>query len=158
MTIINGLGQKLVISDSEDLRSFKVHLGLLGMNFNTSKSKFLSVIQFKHVGIVVDITLYTVPLYKVLAHNYVVSDTILTDGVALNLAKTSDQIIFCWYPTFKEVVVINFTYVPVNTTGNAITAIVPPTYGYFNFVLSKAKEIAFDLTSSECALASSLGK
>lgn len=32
MTVIDGLGQKLIISDPDDLKSFKVHLGLLGMN------------------------------------------------------------------------------------------------------------------------------
>lgn len=30
MTIVNGLGKVMVISSNEDLRSFKIHLGLLG--------------------------------------------------------------------------------------------------------------------------------
>lgn len=33
MTVVDGLGQKLVISDADDLKSFKTHLGLLGINF-----------------------------------------------------------------------------------------------------------------------------
>lgn len=48
MTVVDGLGNKLVISDSEDLRSFKVHLGLLGiklLNLNLKK-KFLQILNF----------------------------------------------------------------------------------------------------------------
>lgn len=105
-----------------------------------------------------DVTLYTVPLYKVLAHNYVVPDDVLTNGVALNWAKTTDQINFFWFPAFKEVVVANLTFVPVEENGNAFSnAIAPTTYGLFNFVVNKAKEIAYDLSSSECAAASALG-
>lgn len=103
-------------------------------------------------------TLYTVPLYKVLGHNYVVSDTVLTNGEALNWAKTTDQITFYWFPLFKEVVVVNLTFVAFDTTGDAFTSIVPPSYGYFNFVVKKAAEVAFTLTSSKCEAASSLGK
>ncbi|XP_037029702.1 L-gulonolactone oxidase 5-like isoform X2 [Bradysia coprophila] len=138
MTAVNGLGEKVEIVDPEDLKSFKVHLGLL--------------------GIVVDVTLKTVPLYKVLATNYIVSDEILTNGKALEWAKTTDQITFYWFPAFKEVVVANLTFVSVDETGNAYTnAISPPTYGYFNLGGTKAKEIAFDLSTSECALASGVG-
>lgn len=39
MTIVNGLGQKLVISDADDLKAFKVHLGLLGMR-STFENRF----------------------------------------------------------------------------------------------------------------------
>ncbi|KAG4080041.1 hypothetical protein HA402_006353 [Bradysia odoriphaga] len=109
-------------------------------------------------GIVVDVTLKTVPLYKVLATNYIVSDEILSNGIALDWAKTTDQITFYWFPAFKEVVVANLTFVDVNEPGNVYTnAISPPTYGYFNLGGNKAKEIAFDLCTSECALASGLG-
>lgn len=31
MTVVDGLGQKLVISDPDELKSFKIHLGLLGI-------------------------------------------------------------------------------------------------------------------------------
>lgn len=105
-----------------------------------------------------DITLFTVPLYKVLAHNYIVSDEVLTNGAALKWAKTADQITLHWFPAFKEVVVANLTFVDVNTPGNAWTnAIVPPTYDNFNLIGSIAKEIAFGLTSSTCAAASTVG-
>ncbi|KAJ6649986.1 L-gulonolactone oxidase 5 [Pseudolycoriella hygida] len=122
MTIVDGLGRKLVISDADDLKSFKIHLGLL-----------------------------------VLAHNYIAPDKVLTNGVALNWARASDQIMFCWFPSTKEVVVANSTFLPVETYGTAHSAIVPRTYGYSNLILHKAKEIAYELATNECTLASSLG-
>ncbi|KAJ6635180.1 L-gulonolactone oxidase 2 [Pseudolycoriella hygida] len=138
VTVVDGHGVKRIISDPEDLKSFRVHLGLL--------------------GIIVDITFVTVPLYKVLAHNYAVPDDVLTNGVALNWAKTTDHINFYWFPSFKEVIVANLTFVPVGTPGEAFTnAISPTSYGYFNTIGTKVKEIAYDLTSSDCALASALG-
>lgn len=106
-----------------------------------------------------DITLTTVPLYKVLAHNYVVPDDILTNGVALNWVETSDQITFYWFPAFSIVVVANLTFVRVDTTGNALSnAISPPTYGSFNFIFARAKEVVDKLSTSDCTAASSLGK
>lgn len=106
----------------------------------------------------IDITLYTVPLYKTLAHNYAVPDDVLTNGVAKHWAKTTDQISFYWFPAFREVVVANWTIVDAQTEGNAWTNDhVPPTYGNFNVLTSILKEIAFGLTSSTCALANSLG-
>lgn len=105
-----------------------------------------------------EITLFTVPSYKVRAHNYIVPDDVLTNGTAWSWANTTDQITFYWFPAFKEVVVANLTFLPADTPGNAWTnAIVPPTYGYFNVIGSNAKEIAYDLTSNECAAASTLG-
>lgn len=113
---------------------------------------------FKLLGIVVYITLYTVPLYKTRAHNYVVPDDVLTNGVAINWARTTDQISLYWFPTFKEVVVANWTIVDVNTPGNAWTNDhVPPTYDNFNILTNLLKEIIFGLTSDPCALANSLG-
>ncbi len=93
-----------------------------------------------------------------LAHNYVVSDEVLTNGVALNWAKTADQITFYWFPAFKHVVVANLTFVSADTDGNAFTnAISPRAYGYFNFIAKKAKEIAYGLATTDCTLSSSLG-
>lgn len=106
-----------------------------------------------------EIELFTVPLYKTLAHNYVVSDDILTNGVAINYARTTDQISLYWFPAFKEVVVANWTIVDVDTPGNAWTNDhVPPTYDNFNFIATLSKEIAFGLTSTTCAFANSLGE
>lgn len=98
------------------------------------------------------------PLYKVLAHNYNVPDTILTNGDALAWVTTSDQIMFQWFPGFEEVVVSNLTFVSVDETGSAYSSIVPPSYGYFNLIVERAKEVACDLTTNACALASALGK
>lgn len=107
----------------------------------------------------VEITLSTVPLYKVMAHNYVVGDDVLTNGVAQNWAKNADQMILYWFPAFKQVVVANLTFVPADTPGNAISyGFVPPSYGYYNMITNKSKEISFELTTSGCPAASALGK
>lgn len=105
-----------------------------------------------------DITLYTVPLYKTVAHNYAVPDDVLTNGVAKYWAQTTDQISFYWFPAFQEVVVANWTIVDVETPGDAYTNDhVPPTYDNFNVLTHYLKEIVFDLTASTCALANTLG-
>ncbi|KAJ6638837.1 hypothetical protein Bhyg_11575 [Pseudolycoriella hygida] len=115
-------------------------------------------IDVSYPGIVTHITVYTVPLYKTLAHNYVVPDDVLTNGVAKHWARTTDQISLYWFPAFKEVVVANWTIVDAETPGNAWTNDhVPPTYKNFNFLTGILKEIVFGLTSSTCALANSLG-
>lgn len=87
-----------------------------------------------------------------------VSDAILTNGVALNWAKTTDQIAFYWFPALEEVVVANWTIVDVNTAGNAWTNDhVPSMYENFALIASVAKEAVFSLTTSTCTLANSLG-
>lgn len=104
------------------------------------------------------VTLATVPLYKVRAYNYVQPDKILTNGVAINWARTTDQIALYWFPAFEEVVISNWTIVDVNTPGNAYTNDhVPSTYENFALIATVAKEAAFSLTTSNCALANSLG-
>lgn len=106
----------------------------------------------------VDVTLYTVPLYKTLAYNHVVPDEILTNGVGSNWAKSTDQIAFYWFPAFHEVVVSNWTIVDVNTPGNAWTNDhVPSSYASFNALSTFGEKIIFGLTSSTCAVANSLG-
>ncbi|XP_037041553.1 L-gulonolactone oxidase-like isoform X1 [Bradysia coprophila] len=138
LTVVDGLGNVAEISDPADLRAFKVNLGLL--------------------GIIVDITLYTVPLYKVHAHSYFTSDDVLTNGVAANWAKTTDHLMIHWFPAFNEVVVANLTFVPVESRGNARTsAEAPSTYDATNLIGSTIKELAMDLTCNECAAASTLG-
>lgn len=138
MTVVDGLGNVVEISDKSDLKAFKVNLGLL--------------------GIVVDITLDTVPLYKVLAESYVTSDDVLTNGVATNWAKTTDHLMIHWFPAFKEVVVSNLTFVAVQSPGNARTNVgAPATYDNLNMIASKIKEMAMDLASDDCYAASSYG-
>ncbi|KAG4068841.1 hypothetical protein HA402_004989 [Bradysia odoriphaga] len=110
------------------------------------------------VGIVIEVTLNTVELYKTLAYNYVVSDDILTNGNAVHMAKNTDQISLYWFPEFKEVVVANWTIVDKTTPGTDYTNDhVPSTYNNFALVTSVAKEIAFTLTESKCSTASTLG-
>ncbi|KAJ6647385.1 L-gulonolactone oxidase 5 [Pseudolycoriella hygida] len=136
--IVDGMGNLRDITNREDLNALKLHLGLL--------------------GIVVKVTLTTVPLYKTRAYNYAVPDDMLTNGVGINWAKTTDQIAFYWFPAFKEVIVANWTIVDVKTPGNAWTNDhVPPIYENFALIASVAKETAFTLTSSTCALLNSLG-
>lgn len=114
--IVDGLGNIQDISDPENLKAFKIHLGLL--------------------GIVLKVTLYTVPVYKTLANNYVVSDDILTNGKAIKMARNADQMSLYWFPEFNEVVVADWTIVDANTKGNAFTYDhVPSTYTSLSYAV-----------------------
>lgn len=104
-----------------------------------------------------DVTLNTVPLYKVKAHNYIVSDEILTNGEAINWARSSDQIMFSWFPTFNEVVVLNYTFVPAKTPGNARSQLIPISSTETSVFSTLYKESAFNLSTSACTKASALG-
>lgn len=105
-----------------------------------------------------EVTLNTVELYKTLAHNYVVSDDIFTNGKAVQMAQETDQISLYWFPAFNEVVVANWTIVDKNTPGTDYSNDhVPSTYSNFALFAELTKEIAFSLTESECALANTLG-
>lgn len=93
------------------------------------------------------------------AHNYVVSDEILTNGTAVDMAKNTDQISLYWFPEFTEVVVANWTIVDKSTPGTDHTNDhVPSTYRNFALVSSLAKEISFTLAESKCAAANTLGR
>ncbi|OXA60733.1 L-gulonolactone oxidase [Folsomia candida] len=72
LVVVDGLGKLVQITDEAELRSFRINLGLL--------------------GIVVRITLLTQPLYKVIAHNYVTSEDVLTDGIRLSDLSSSFRI------------------------------------------------------------------
>lgn len=104
-----------------------------------------------------DLTLYTVPLYKVHGFHYIESDDVLTNGVADNWVKITDQIHFHWFPAFNEVVVVNYTFVPVETRGTARTKIGYPTSDTFNLIATNVANIAMSLTSSQWTAASTLG-
>lgn len=108
-------------------------------------------------GIVVNITLDTVPLYKVHAHSYVTNDEILTNGVAANWAEITDSVMYLWFPAFNEVVVGNLTFVSATTPGTAKNKMAFPTSDAYNLVATNAKNVAMTLTSSECTAASTLG-
>lgn len=86
------------------------------------------------------------------------SDEILTNGTAVNMAKNTDQICFYWFPGFKEVVVANWTIVDKRTPGTDYTNDhTPSMYSNFALISSLVKEIAFGLTESSCATANVLG-
>lgn len=138
MRIVNGTGCIQDISDPEDLKAFRIHLGLL--------------------GVLLKVTVYTVPLYKTLASNFLMSDDILTNGKAIEMVQSADQMALYWFPEFNNVVVADWTIVDVNTPGNAFTYDhVPSVYANFAVIVAVLKEAAFSLTSSTCALASSVG-
>lgn len=87
LVVVDGLGKLVQITDEAELRSFRINLGLL--------------------GIVVRITLLTQPLYKVIAHNYVTSEDVLTDGTAIQWARDADQMSIYWFPSAREVIIAN---------------------------------------------------
>lgn len=105
----------------------------------------------------VNITLDTVPLYKVHAHSYVTSDDILTNGVATHWAEITDSMMYFWFPAFNEVVVGNLTFVSAAYPGTAKNKLAYPTSDAYNLIATTAKNAAMTLTSSECAAASTLG-
>ncbi|KAJ6638939.1 L-gulono-1,4-lactone dehydrogenase, partial [Pseudolycoriella hygida] len=136
--IVDGKGEVREITDAVDLKAFKLHLGLL--------------------GVIVEVTLNTVPLYKTYAFNKIVSDDILTNGEVVQMAQNADQMSLYWFPEFKEVVIANWTVVDANTSGTDYTNDhVPSTYDNFALVASLTKEIAFSLTDSKCSAANTLG-
>lgn len=101
------------------------------------------------------VTLHTVPLYKVKSELFVASDDVLANGEAINWAKTSDQLTFYWFPSINEVVVSNFSFVPAETEGNA--KIFMSTSFESNVLNTIYKESAFNLSTSDCTSASTLG-
>lgn len=102
-----------------------------------------------------DVTLYTVPLYKVRSHISVASDDVLAHGEAINWAKTSDQLTFYWFPSINEVVISNLSFVPAETVGNA--KLFMSTSFESNVLNTIYKESAFNLSTSDCTTASTLG-
>lgn len=136
--IVDGYGNIQDVTDAEDLKAFKIHLGLL--------------------GILLKVTVYTVPLYKTLATNAITSEDILTNGKAIEMVRNADQISLYWFPELEEVVVADWTIVGADTSGNAFTYDhVPSITSGFAFAVAVTKEAAFSLTTSTCALASSVG-
>lgn len=109
-------------------------------------------------GIVIDITLSTVKLYKVQAHNYIHCDSILSNGEAIRWARNTDELSFYWFPESNDVVVSNRTIVCADTPGNAQSNDYwSSTYANFARILTKAKETFFELTSSTCTKANAVG-
>ncbi|XP_037045984.1 probable L-gulonolactone oxidase 4 [Bradysia coprophila] len=138
MTIINSKGDIQVISSPDELKAFSLSLGLL--------------------GICVDITLRTVKLYKLQAHNYIEGDDILFNDKAIKWARNTDELTLFWFPSSEEVVVSNRTIVCDETPGNARSNdLLSSVYANFAKIFFKAKETAFKLTSNICAEANAGG-
>lgn len=108
-----------------------------------------------NTGVVLNVTLHTVPLYKVKSELFVVSDDVLANGDAINWAQTTDQLTFYWFPSINEVIVSNFSFVPAETDGNAKSFM--STSFESNVLDTIYKESAFNLSSSDCTAASTLG-
>lgn len=118
-------------------------------------SEILSNILTQSTGVILDVTLHTVPLYKVKSEIYVASDDVLINGEAINWAQNSDQLTFYRFPSINEVVVSNFSFVPVETDGNAKIFMSTPFES--NVLKTIYKESAFNLSTSDCTTASTLG-
>jgi len=82
-----------------DVDAFKVHLGLL--------------------GIVVDVTLQTVPLMKLTMKNELKSDSILIGRTIPEMASKFDVFQFWWFPNSDEIVTASGNFVSASTPGNA---------------------------------------
>lgn len=77
------------------------------------------------LGIVVDVTLTTVPLFKMTIRNTLHPETILTDGTALIWAQSRDWFEMWWFPSSSSVVVSVGDYVDVSTPGEHYTNMLP---------------------------------
>jgi FAD/FMN-containing dehydrogenase len=100
---VDGLGKVRHISSPEDLKAFRIHLGLLGF--------------------VVSVILATTPLYKTTAYNQIFPDSTLSDGTLNQWVRDADQMTVYWFPNQGQVVVANWTIVDVSTPGNAYTQV-----------------------------------
>lgn len=130
LTIVDGTGTvRQITSDSPDLPAFRLHLGLL--------------------GVIINVTLYTVPLYKVTAVNTVVNDDILLNGQLLDMVRAADQTTVYWYPSLGKLVIGNWTIVDPATPGEAWTSDhVPPTSDTHNLYAVPSLEIIQTLNDS----------
>jgi len=98
-------GSVLTVSSPEEVNAFRVHLGLL--------------------GIIVDVTLSTVPLFKMKVHNYPVPEACLFDNSLPTLAAQYDMFEAWWFPASGTVVLGTGNYTSVETPGNATSQFIP---------------------------------
>lgn len=111
VTVIDGVGEIRKISDPTELRAFRFHLGLLGA--------------------IVDVTLKTVPLFKMTVYNHPESEAVLFDGSVLEAARLHDWYALWWFPSSKSVVISKGIYFSTSTReeviqeGNAVTNFIP---------------------------------
>ncbi|CAL8139498.1 unnamed protein product [Orchesella dallaii] len=103
--IVDGLGNIRNVTDPETIRAFRVHLGLL--------------------GIIYELTIKTVPQFKLHIRNYPVPDRILWSGGELTeLIRSNEHFQFWWFPTAREVILSVGNSVPISTPGNCQTYLI----------------------------------
>jgi len=103
---VDGNGEIQTIDESStDFPAFRVHLGLL--------------------GIITQVSFRTVPTFKMEIENYEVSDSILLDGTALDMARRFDWFEMHWFPSNHKVIVSKGTFVDSQVFGNASTFKIP---------------------------------
>jgi len=105
LTVISGDGSLLVIDSREEVDAFRVHLGLL--------------------GIIVDITFPTVPLFKMTIQNRPMSDSILFNNSLPSLATQYDMFQAWWFPAAGQVVLGTGNYTSADTVGTATSNFIP---------------------------------
>ncbi|CAL8146499.1 unnamed protein product [Orchesella dallaii] len=112
LTVVDGCGNVVYLSeenhdDYEAMSAFRVNLGLL--------------------GIVYDVTIRTVPQYKVYTKNIAIEDFSLMENSEkiVKEVKNSDFFQFFWFPTAEQVVLSKSKVVSVNTSGNCETHFIP---------------------------------
>ncbi|OXA63154.1 L-gulonolactone oxidase 2 [Folsomia candida] len=109
LTLVDGRGSLRDVSDPNELNALRVNLGLF--------------------GVIIDVTLQTVPLFKMTVHNRIHADHILTDGrTALRWAAQHDLFQIWWFPSQGDVVVSKGIYHDgTNELGNDTTNFIPDT-------------------------------
>lgn len=109
MTVIDGMGNIRKIRDKSELQAWRFHLGLLGA--------------------IVDVTLKSVPLFKMTVYNYPESESVLFDGSALEAARVHDWYQLWWFPAWRSVVISKANYSTPEASeemeGNAVTNLIP---------------------------------
>ncbi|KAI9306146.1 hypothetical protein BJ944DRAFT_239008 [Cunninghamella echinulata] len=107
-TVIDGQGELRKVADEEELKSFRVNFGLL--------------------GVVVDVTLEIVPQFKMEMENYKVSEDFLlrNSSQLIDLARQQDWFQFWWFPSSSGLVVSKGKQIDdVTTKGDARTNLIP---------------------------------
>ncbi len=121
LVLIDGLGNIRNISEPSSLQAFRAHLGLL--------------------GVVYEVTLSTIPQYKLQIKNYPQPDNILwKENEIMRLAGSTDRFQFFWFPTSRQVVLSVGQRVPVTKPGNCQTNFISEGPRFITEPLSKALE------------------